>query len=437
MFCLGGNALFHIVSITFQLLILALFNTYVLDLKWSKKQLIMLHTVALFPTIPLYLYIGPLAIFYFMIVLSIFIYRKTNRSIIIFHVFMSLILLVISDNLSGLLLIGYFNQDMNITVTPLVYPIFYMFFGMICAVLYKKILQKVLKRFTISSSVTYLLTFFSIGTVIFIYMNIIKIDPSNFYENVKSNIVLFLVFLLLLVISFFITLYLAFQRYKLKKREEELRNFETYVASIEDINRDMRKFKHDYVNMLTSLKTYIDDKNYEGLHTYYYDHILKMDAREQLNEQALMMLNNLKIDSLKGLLTTKILQAQSRQVAFYVEVVEEITDIPIDPISLNRMVGILLDNAIEAAGEAESKEVRVALIRMGGAVLLVVNNTYNAAQDLQVHELFQEGFSTKGKNRGLGLSTLREMKEQFPNVNLRTKVYSPYFIQELEFGQEG
>lgn len=202
MFCLGGNALFHIVSITFQLLILALFNTYVLDLKWSKKQLIMLHTVALFPTIPLYLYIGPLAIFYFMIVLSIFIYRKTNRSIIIFHVFMSLILLVISDNLSGLLLIGYFNQDMNITVTPLVYPIFYMFFGMICAVLYKKILQKVLKRFTISSSVTYLLTFFSIGTVIFIYMNIIKIDPSNFYENVKSNIVLFLVFLLLLVISF-------------------------------------------------------------------------------------------------------------------------------------------------------------------------------------------------------------------------------------------
>lgn len=412
----GGNALFHIISITFQLLILALFNTYVLDLKWSKKQLLMLHTVALFPTILLYLYIGPLAIFYFMIVLSIFIYRETNRGIIIFHVFMSLILLVISDNLSGLLLIGYFNQDMNITVTPLVYPIFYIFFGMIFAVLYKKILQKVLKRFTISSSVTYLLTFFSIGTVIFIYMNIIKIDPSNFYENVKSNVVLFLVFLLLLVISFFIILYLAFQRYKLKKREEELRNFETYVASIEEINRDMRKFKHDYVNMLTSLKTFIDDKNYEGLHTYYYDHILKMDAQERMNEQALMMLNHLKIDSLKGLFTTKILQAQSRQVSFYVEIVEEITDIPIEPIQLNRMVGILLDNAIEAAYEAENKEVRVALIRMDGAILFVVQNTYDSAQNLKIHELFQEGFSTKGKDRGLGLSTLREIKEQYPSV---------------------
>ena len=113
----------------------------------------------------------------------------------------------------------------------------------------------------------------------------------------------------------------------------------------------MRKFKHDYVNILTSLKTFIDDKNYQGLQAYFYDHILEINHHAQLNEQALMMLNNLKIDSLKGLFTTKIMQAQAQQIPFYVEVVEEITDIPIDPITLNRLVGILLDNAIEAAND--------------------------------------------------------------------------------------
>ena len=100
------------------------------------------------------------------------------------------------------------------------------------------------------------------------------------------------------------------------------------------------------------------------------------------------------------------------------------------------MVGILLDNAIEAAYEAENKEVRVALIRMDGAILFVIQNTYDRTQNLKVHELFQEGFSTKGKDRGLGLSTLREIKEQYLLINIRTKIHPSYFIQELEFGQE-
>lgn len=419
-----------------QFIILTLFNTYVLNLSWLKRQIFLFIMICLIPSTILFSYIGTLSIFYFLVMFIIFVYKLTSKKIAIFHIFMSLIFLIISDNIVSLLLIRYLNEEMNVTVTSVYYPILLICLAATWAFLYKKLIHKVLNRFTLSSGLTYLLAFLSIGTVVFIYMNIIKIDQGNFYENVKSNMVLFLVFLLLLIVSFFILLYLAFQRYKLNRREEEMKSFETYVATIEEINRDMRKFKHDHVNMLTSLKTFIDDKNYEGLHTYYYHHILKMDAQERLNEQALMMLNNLKIDSLKGLLTTKILQAQTRQVAFYVEVVEEITDIPLNPIQLNRMVGILLDNAIEAAYESEKKEVRVALIQINASVLLVVNNTYNIAQDLKVHELFKEGFSTKGKDRGLGLAILLQMKEQWPNVNLRTKMHSPYFIQELEFRGE-
>ncbi|WP_245698275.1 sensor histidine kinase [Sporosarcina ureilytica] len=330
----------------------------------------------------------------------------------------------------------FFNQEMSGINLPLTYPIFLVFFGAIFAFVYKRIIQGFLNRFMVYNALTYILTFLCIVTVIFIYINIMTIDQSNFYENVKSNLFLFLIFFILLIISLFIILFLAFQRYKIKQREEELKNFESYIASIEQINQDMRKFKHDYVNMLTSLKTFIDDKNYRGLQTYFYEHILEMNHQEQLNEQALMMLNNLKVDSLKGLFTTKIIQAQAKQIPFFVEVVEEIIDIPTDPIVLNRMIGILLDNAIEAAMDADDKEVRVAIIQMNESVLIVINNTYDTSQDLKVHELFEEGFSTKGKNRGLGLSTLREMKDQFPNINIRTKIHPPLFTQELEFRKE-
>ena len=125
----------------------------------------------------------------------------------------------------------------------------------------------------------------------------------------------------------FFAAFLAFKQYKMKQREQEMRNFESYVASLEQINQDMRRFKHDYINILSSLRTFIDDRNYVGLHKYFYDHILEANHHEQLNQQAMMILNNLKINSLKGLLTTKILQAQSHQVPFHIEVTEEITEI--------------------------------------------------------------------------------------------------------------
>lgn len=378
-------------------------------------------------------YIGAISMFYFVIVFAILFYRKTTGRIAIFHIFMSIIIFVIIDNFSSILLIRYFNQEMNRTNLPLIYPFFLIFFGTIFAFIYKKFVRNWLNRFVVYNTLTYVLSFLCIVTTIFIYMNIVVIDQDNFYENVKSNFVLFLVYFILLIISMFIVLFLALQRYKFKQREEVLKNFEAYIASIEQINRDMRKFKHDYVNILTSLKTFIDNKNYQGLQTYFYDHILEMNYQEQLNEQALMMLNNLKIDSLKGLFTTKIMRAQAQQIPFYVEVVEEITDIPINPITLNRLVGILLDNAIEAANDADDKEVRVAIIQMNEAILIVINNTYDTSQNLKIHELYQNGFSTKGNNRGLGLSTLRDIKKNLPNVNSRTSILPPYFTQELEF----
>lgn len=50
----------------------------------------------------------------------------------------------------------------------------------------------------------------------------------------------------------------------------------------------------------------------------------------------------------------------------------------------------------------------------------------------KVHTLFQENFSTKGKNRGLGLSTLKELTDSTTNVLLDTTIDNNYFIQKVE-----
>lgn len=428
-----GLTIEMIILFIIQYLMLLFFNTYVLDLSWSKKQLLTIVLIIFIPTFILFQFLDAVSVLYYLAILAIMIYRKTRIVIHIFHVFMSLIFLVVSDNISSIVIFNLLGGISNEQLTFFSFTIFFILLGLLFAFCYKRIAKYLINRWVFHHYVSYILVFLSVVTVVFIYINIMKIDHENFNESVQDNLAMFLIYLALLTISIFVIVFLAFKQFKMKQREQEINNFESYVASLEQINQDMRKFKHDYVNILSSLRTFIDDKNYEGLHTYFYDHILETNYQEQLNQHSMMVLNNLKINSLKGLLTTKILQAQSHQIPFHIEIVEEITEIPVDPIILNRMVGIVLDNAIEAAREIENGQVRVAFIHINGAILLVVTNRFDESTNIKVHEIYQEGFSTKGESRGIGLANLRQMKNNLQNVSLNTKISPPYFIQEMEF----
>lgn len=416
-----------------QYVTLLLFSVYTLHLNWLKKHYAITVCFIFFPTYILFAFIGAPSILFYLTSLAVMVYRETNVIGHIFHIFMSFILLVISENLSYILSYRLLNEEGNDHLIFLSYSMLFILFAAVIAYLYKRVVRYLIDRWVFNSYISTVLVFLSVVAVICMMINIVAIDYDNFYGSVQNNIMTFVIYLALLAVIMFVFLYLAFKQYKMKQREKEIQNFESYVASLEQITQDMRRFKHDYVNILSSLRTFIDDKNYDGLHTYFYNHILEANHQEQLNQQAMMTLNNLKINSLKGLLTTKILQAQSHQVPFYIEIAEEITDISVDPIVLNRMVGILLDNAIEAARGIENGEVRVAFIHMNEAIILVVSNTFDEKTNIKVHEIYQEGFSTKGENRGLGLANLRQMKNDLQNVSMNTKISPPHFIQEIGF----
>src|SRR5690606_15588376 len=99
-----------------QYLMVLFFNTYVLDLAWSKKQLLMIALVIFIPTSILFPFIGALSILYYVAVLTWMIYRKTRLVIDIFHSLVSLIFLVISDNFSSIVTFHLFG-DVNEQLT--------------------------------------------------------------------------------------------------------------------------------------------------------------------------------------------------------------------------------------------------------------------------------------------------------------------------------
>ena len=94
---------------------------------------------------------------------------------------------------------------------------------------------------------------------------------------------------------------------------------------IEQINNEMRKFRHDYVNILSTMSDYIRENDMEGLRNYFTTEILPMQDSMQMNAVKINGIENLKIREIKGLVTTKILQAQEMNISISVEVNEQIT----------------------------------------------------------------------------------------------------------------
>ena len=234
--------------------------------------------------------------------------------------------------------------------------------------------------------------------------------------------------ILIITISFSII-----RQIQYKRNMQEIENYYKYTLQIEKINHEMRKFRHDYVNILSTLSDFIREEDMEGLRDYFHSEILPMQDSMQMNAIKINGIENLKVREIKGLLTTKILQAQEKNIRISIEVPEPIEKIDMPIINLSRVIGILLDNAIEASEKInEEPLIRIAFIKNEDtSVTFIVMNKCEPDMP-KVHTLFQENFSTKGKNRGLGLSTLKELTDSTTNVLLDTTIDNNYFIQKVE-----
>ncbi|PTI08819.1 accessory regulator AgrC [Staphylococcus xylosus] len=234
--------------------------------------------------------------------------------------------------------------------------------------------------------------------------------------------------ILIITISFSII-----RQIQYKRNMQEIENYYKYTLQIEKINKEMRKFRHDYVNILSTLSDFIREEDMEGLRDYFHSEILPMQDSMQMNAIKINGIENLHVREIKGLLTTKILQAQEKNIRISIEVPEPIEKIDMPIINLSRVIGILLDNAIEASEKiTEEPLIRIAFIKNEDtSVTFIVMNKCEPDMP-KVHTLFQENFSTKGKNRGLGLSTLKELTDSTTNVLLDTTIDNNYFIQKVE-----
>ena len=261
--------------------------------------------------------------------------------------------------------------------------------------------------------------------ILYVYSQIPNINNSSLkmYGLIFIGIILFFTVLIIFISNYMI------KELRYKRNMEEIETYYEYTLQIESINNEMRKFRHDYVNILTTMSEYIREDDMRGLRQYFNENIVPMKDNLQMKSIKINGTENLKVRAIKGLVTTKILQAQEKNIPISIEVPELVEHIEMNTIDLSRIIGIITDNAIEAS--LEDALIRIAFINTDSSVMFIVMN--KCKEDMpRIHELFQERFSTKGENRGLGLSTLKEITDSTENVLLDTTIENGYFIQKVE-----
>ncbi|WP_326512988.1 sensor histidine kinase [Clostridium intestinale] len=216
-----------------------------------------------------------------------------------------------------------------------------------------------------------------------------------------------------------------------ENRKIELENLKEYNSNLEAMYNDMRGFRHDYTNILTAMSGYIEEKNIEGLEEFFYKKIVPLNSEMNRKNNRIGLLQNIHITEIKGLIASKVIRAQELGIDVLVDIVEPVDKIDMDIIDLSRTIGILLDNAIEAAIECEKSWIKLTFIQKENFVLLVFINSC-VERTPQIYRIFEKGFSTKGDNRGLGLYNLKEIVNKYHTISLDTKADKGEFTQVLQ-----
>ena len=268
------------------------------------------------------------------------------------------------------------------------------------------------------------------------YLVMQSLSYFEYVQGIQSTTVRH--FILVFYLLFFMGVIKKLDTYLKEKLQEKLnqeqtlryRDMERYSRHIEELYKEVRSFRHDYSNLLTSLRLGIEEEDMEQIKEVY-DSVLK-DSSEKLqdNKYDLGRLVNIRDKALKSLLAGKFLKARDKKIVFNVEVPEEIQVEGMRLLDFLTIVSILCDNAIEASAEASQPHVSIAFLKNGAQETFIIENSIRE-EGIDVSEIFSFGVSSKGEDRGVGLYTVMKIVESHPNTSLNTTCQDQVFRQVL------
>lgn len=246
---------------------------------------------------------------------------------------------------------------------------------------------------------------------------------------VRLNAFLFTAFFTLAGLLLFFIIREVVRNQEYKKRLAYLSMAQEYSASLEASYKELRKFKHDYHNVLLALSGYIQSGDLPGIQNYFCHSLFPLYQNISIFSENLA-LDSLRIPEVKGLCLNKAFAARSLGIAVRFSVPSEISSLRMEPVDFTRILGIYFDNAIEAAERSEEKVVECSFCSDGKEVTFLVMNSFSN-EELTLDALSGSGYTTKGAHHGNGLGIVKDILKNYPEVGHQTYIKNHYVIQEL------
>ena len=255
----------------------------------------------------------------------------------------------------------------------------------------------------------------------------------NFYVDTMP-ILISIISVFSLVAYFIISLYSIISSSKLERTTKNLEGANLTIHSLSILHDTVRTFKHDFDNIVNSIGGYVRNNDMEGLNTYYNQLLQDCNKTNNLYTLSPEVINH---PAIYNILATKYYIADELNIQINLDIFLDLYEIEkhMKIYEFTRILGILLDNSIEAASECEEKLINV-IFRKDEKIhriTIIIENTYQN-KDIDINRIFEKGFSSKSSktNSGLGLWKIRQILKKNNNLNLHTSKTEKLFKQQFE-----
>lgn len=254
------------------------------------------------------------------------------------------------------------------------------------------------------------------------------------YYNDKLPLYIILINITSLLAYSGVSIFSIIKTMRLEKVKMDLEQEKLSYKTLQALHDNTRAFKHDFSNILAGIGGYVETNDMKGLKKYYTQ--LLQDCN-QANNFSTLNPDVVNSPPVYAVLANKYYSADSLGIKISLESFIDFNRLHMDIYEFTRILGILMDNAIEAASECTKKLINV-IIRNDlkqNRQLLIIENTYNN-KDINIDKIDEKGFTTKSNNSGIGLWEVNKILKKHKNLAKFTTKNDEFFRQQIEIYNE-
>ena len=285
-----------------------------------------------------------------------------------------------------------------------------------------KILDTINTKTKILLTINLLLIFLVVGMQFYLI---------TFYSS-NMPLLITIINIISLIAYFGVSLYSIINSSKLQTTQLNLDNANNTIHSLKILHDELRTVKHDFNNMVNCIGGYVLTEDIPGLKKYYQQLLEECNRTNNLYALSPQVINH---PAIYHMLATKYYEADQMDVQIFLNVFLDLNEIEkhMRILDFTRILGILLDNAIDAAKECDKKEINVTFRKDidNRMIMVIIQNTYKN-KDVDTEKIFMKGLTSKENHSGLGLWKVRQILNKNNNLNLYTTKNDEYFNQQFE-----